>query len=102
MSQTSSSSGGLTGNASDIRADHWVLRLAPAGARPYLRLARLDRRYATTLRILARRGVVLTAGGFIANRQMLHAHAPAYKNGLPLGSSGDDGIERRTRLRHRL
>ncbi|MEU4839205.1 FAD-binding protein [Nocardia testacea] len=55
------------------------------------RLARLDRRYATTLRVLARRGVVLTAGGFIANREMLHAHAPAYKNGLALGSSGDDG-----------
>jgi len=49
MSQTSSSSGGLTGNASDIRADHWVLRLAPAGARPYLRLARLDRPIGTWL-----------------------------------------------------
>lgn len=54
-------------------------------------LARLDRRYATTIRVLARRGVVLTAGGFIANREMLHAYAPAYKNGLALGSSGDDG-----------
>ena len=29
--------------ASDIRADHWVLRLAPPGLRPYARLARFDR-----------------------------------------------------------
>jgi len=54
MSQFSSSSGtradpkGATG-ASDIRADHWVLRLAPAAARPYLRLARLDRPIGTWL-----------------------------------------------------
>ncbi|WP_459548993.1 FAD-binding protein [Nocardia sp. X0981] len=55
------------------------------------RLARLDARYGTTIRVLARRGVVLTAGGFIANREMLRSYAPAYKNGLALGSSGDDG-----------
>ncbi|MEO3428375.1 4-hydroxybenzoate octaprenyltransferase [Pelagibius sp. CAU 1746] len=36
-------------SASDIRADAWVLRLAPAGARPYLRLARLDRPIGTWL-----------------------------------------------------
>ncbi len=47
MSQTSSSSG--TGDASDIRVDHWVLRLAPRPARPYLRLARLDRPIGTWL-----------------------------------------------------
>ncbi|GAB4364986.1 MAG: 4-hydroxybenzoate octaprenyltransferase [Kiloniellaceae bacterium] len=47
MSQTSSSSRNL--GASDIRADHWVLRLAPAAARPYLRLARLDRPIGTWL-----------------------------------------------------
>ncbi|WP_040788289.1 FAD-binding protein [Nocardia paucivorans] len=55
------------------------------------RLARLDRRYGTTIRILARRGVVLTAGGFIANRAMVREHAPVYRHGLALGSSGDDG-----------
>lgn len=36
-------------SASDIRADHWVLRQAPAGARPYLRLARIDRPIGTWL-----------------------------------------------------
>ena len=45
MHQTSSSSG----SASDIRADHWALRLAPAPARPYLRLGRLDRPIGTWL-----------------------------------------------------
>ncbi len=29
--------------ASDIRGDHWSLRLAPGAAAPYLRLARIDR-----------------------------------------------------------
>lgn len=50
MSDTSSSSGPAAhAGASDIRADHWVLRLAPAAARPYLRLARLDRPIGTWL-----------------------------------------------------
>jgi 4-hydroxybenzoate polyprenyltransferase len=54
MSNTSSSSPAAAGpkgarGASDIRADHWVLRLAPSAARPYLRLARLDRPIGTWL-----------------------------------------------------
>lgn len=35
--------------ASDILADHWVLRLAPESARPYLRLIRIDRPIGTWL-----------------------------------------------------
>jgi 4-hydroxybenzoate polyprenyltransferase len=35
--------------ASDILADHWVLRRAPAALRPYLRLARIDRPIGTWL-----------------------------------------------------
>ncbi|MDJ0943758.1 MAG: 4-hydroxybenzoate octaprenyltransferase [Kiloniellales bacterium] len=35
--------------ASDIRRDHWTLRLSPAPLRPYLRLARLDRPIGTWL-----------------------------------------------------
>ncbi len=35
--------------ASDILADHWILRLAPARARPYLRLIRIDRPIGTWL-----------------------------------------------------
>ncbi|MEE8535698.1 MAG: 4-hydroxybenzoate octaprenyltransferase [Kiloniellales bacterium] len=38
--------------ASDIRTDHWSLRLAPAAARPYLRLVRFDRPIGTWLLLL--------------------------------------------------
>jgi 4-hydroxybenzoate polyprenyltransferase len=37
---------------SDIRKDHWLFRLAPAAARPYLELARLDRPIGTWLLLL--------------------------------------------------
>jgi 3-oxo-5alpha-steroid 4-dehydrogenase len=43
------------------------------------------------LRVTARRGVVLAAGGFVANRAMMRRHAPAYRGGLPLGTAADDG-----------
>ena len=41
-----------TDSASDIRSDHWVERLAPPGARPYLRLARIDRPIGTWLLLI--------------------------------------------------
>ncbi len=42
--------------------------------------------------IKARKGVILTAGGFIMNRQMLAKHAPALLAcNHPLGTPGDDG-----------
>ncbi|MET8875328.1 FAD-binding protein [Nocardia sp. NPDC004604] len=55
------------------------------------RLVKLDRRYRTTIRIQARRGVVLSAGGFIANRDMLREYGPRYRGGLALGTTADDG-----------
>lgn len=55
------------------------------------RVADWERRHARTEVILARRGVVLAAGGFIANRAMVREHAPAYRGGLALGTAGDDG-----------
>ena len=39
----------MTKNASDIANDHLIIRLSPAWARPYLRLARLDRPIGTWL-----------------------------------------------------
>ncbi|WP_216205864.1 FAD-binding protein [Amycolatopsis aidingensis] len=51
----------------------------------------LERRFARELRVTARRGVVLAAGGFVANRGLMREHAPAYRGGLPLGTAGDDG-----------
>ncbi|MGH3627148.1 MAG: FAD-binding protein [Sciscionella sp.] len=54
-------------------------------------VVRLERKYARPVRIGARRGVVLAAGGFVANRELMREHAPAYRAGLPLGTAGDDG-----------
>jgi 3-oxo-5alpha-steroid 4-dehydrogenase len=39
----------------------------------------------------AREGVVLSAGGFVFNREMMKHHAPKYSAGIPLGTPGDDG-----------
>lgn len=80
-------------------AHRWLHRL---GAKPWLyapKLGRflhrpvvwLERRYGRPLRIRARGGVVLAAGGFVADRAMLREHAPASRGGLPLGTPGDDG-----------
>lgn len=55
------------------------------------RLDWLERTYAQDLRIEARLGVIVCAGGFIANREMIERYAPKYLGGLPLGTTGDDG-----------
>jgi len=44
-----------------------------------------------TIRLRARKGVILAAGGFIFNRGMVREIAPAYLPGPPLGTIGDDG-----------
>jgi 3-oxo-5alpha-steroid 4-dehydrogenase len=61
------------------------------GRRLHLPVAYLERRYASPLAISARSGVVIAAGGFVANRALLREHAPAYRGGLALGTAGDDG-----------
>ncbi|HEY1972317.1 MAG TPA: FAD-binding protein [Pseudonocardia sp.] len=81
------------------RAHRWLSRVAakPGLYYPPLRRAlhgratALERRYARPVRIRAGAGVVLAAGGFIANRELLREHAPAYRGGLALGTPGDDG-----------
>jgi len=55
------------------------------------RLAALERRYAQTVDVHARKGVILCAGGYIANRELIEHHAPGYRDGLQLGTSADDG-----------
>ncbi|WP_199431807.1 FAD-binding protein [Qaidamihabitans albus] len=51
----------------------------------------LERAHAREVRLTVRHGVVLSAGGFIADRAMVREHAPAYRGGLALGTAGDDG-----------
>ncbi|MGB5797236.1 MAG: FAD-binding protein [Mycolicibacter algericus] len=55
------------------------------------RLKKLEQRYARPIEITARRGVVICAGGFIANTEWRKRYAPEFNGGLPLGTSGDDG-----------
>ena len=45
----------------------------------------------TTSWVRARRGVVLSAGGFICNPEMVRHFAPDYAAGLPNGTLGDNG-----------
>ncbi len=44
-----------------------------------------------TIRVRARKGVILAAGGFVFNRKMIKAIAPDYLPGPPLGTIGDNG-----------
>lgn len=41
--------------------------------------------------IQAKRGVVISSGGFAFNRMMMQAHIPKFSRGYPLGTEGDDG-----------
>jgi 3-oxo-5alpha-steroid 4-dehydrogenase len=55
------------------------------------RIAALEASHGRVVRLRARRGVVLAAGGFVNNREMLRTYAPEFRGGLPLGTQGDDG-----------
>jgi len=52
----------------------------------------IERRFGKTLRVKARMGVILAAGGFIYSRKMVTEYAPAYRRGMPLGTSGCAGL----------
>ncbi|MGW6928857.1 FAD-binding protein [Lentzea sp. NPDC054927] len=75
--------------------------LSRAGAKPWLYYPPLGRRlfglagwlerFARPVTVIARQGVIISAGGFIADRAMVHENAPAHRGGLALGTPGDDG-----------
>jgi 3-oxo-5alpha-steroid 4-dehydrogenase len=61
-------------------------------ARRYLAAAgRIEAEERVTRFIRARRGVLLSAGGFILNPAMVAHYAPLYRRGLPNGTLGDTG-----------
>lgn len=60
-------------------------------AKVLAKVDRIEAKHRVERRIRARRGVCLSAGGFIFNRPMVHHLAPQYDLGLPLGQPGDDG-----------
>jgi 3-oxo-5alpha-steroid 4-dehydrogenase len=55
------------------------------------RLRRLEQRFADPVRIAAQHGVILCAGGYIANTDWIKRYAPRFTGGLQLGTTGDDG-----------
>jgi len=69
-----------------------VVNYNPGAARRLRAWGRgLAARRARTLRIRARRGVILSAGGFIYNRKMVEEYAAPYRPGMPLGTAGCSG-----------
>lgn len=82
------------------RASKALNRVAPAipGSALFLKRARKLQAQAQKLAdgreeilIKARKGVVLSAGGFIFNKKMVKHYAPAYAGAYPLGTDGDSG-----------
>ncbi|MGP3792556.1 FAD-binding protein [Pseudomonas sp. B392_1p] len=72
-------------------AERWQ-NLAPAYSdRLRGRLARIERDYARPLAVRARRGVVLSTGGFIFNPQMMREHGSRYVRTFKVGATGCDG-----------
>ena len=57
----------------------------------YGTITKLEHKYAKTVRIRVRKGVVLSAGGFTYNREMMAKTAPDYLKSHPLGTIADDG-----------
>lgn len=55
------------------------------------RALELEQQHGRPLRVRARRGVVLSTGGFIFNREMVQRHAPNYLPTMRLGATGCDG-----------
>ncbi|MFZ9967372.1 MAG: FAD-binding protein [Steroidobacteraceae bacterium] len=71
-----------------IPGAQYVLRFA---VKKLKRAAAIEANSRVVRHVRARSGVCLAAGGFIFNRRMVAHHAPRYRAGYPLGTSGDDG-----------
>jgi len=90
----------MAGAPAHARAQHaWLskrvgklnLWYRPVGKRLSARLVEIERRHLRRWTVEARRGVVVSAGGFAFNREMVRQLAAPYARGLPLGTLGDDG-----------
>jgi 3-oxo-5alpha-steroid 4-dehydrogenase len=52
----------------------------------------IEAKHSAPKRIRCRKGLVLCAGGFVFNREMVAEHIPEFLPGLPLGTAADDGL----------
>ena len=69
-----------------------VFNFVPAWADSLRAKARaIEMAHAKPLRTRASKGVILSAGGFIFNREMVAQYAPKYKMTMRLGTAGCDG-----------
>ncbi|MBF8644357.1 MULTISPECIES: FAD-binding protein [Pseudomonas] len=55
------------------------------------RLSALEHKHARPWLVRAVHGVVLSTGGFIFNRELIKAHAPAFRRNFKVGATGCDG-----------
>jgi len=55
------------------------------------RCFQIEANHSEIKRVRARRGVILAAGGFIYNREMVKEFGPKYRSGMPLGTASDNG-----------
>ncbi|MFW2389239.1 MAG: FAD-binding protein [Polyangiales bacterium] len=55
------------------------------------RCFQIEAEHSVVKRVRAKNGVILAAGGFIYNRQMVKDIAPKYGTGMPLGTTSDNG-----------
>lgn len=69
----------------------WNLYYRPVGRLMDAPIRRIETGHSVVRRYRARKGVVLAAGGFVFDREMLKEHAPRYLHGTGLGTIGDDG-----------
>lgn len=71
---------------------HAIKNYVPSKARQLWKEAdRLVENHGVVKRVRATKGVILSAGGFIFNREMVREFAPNYAEGMPLGTWADDG-----------
>ena len=52
---------------------------------------KIAKKYQEIKFLRAKKGVCISAGGFIFNREMVDHYAPKYTHGMPLGTACDDG-----------
>lgn len=64
---------------------HWLAN------RHFARVVEIEREARVWRSFRARRGVCLSAGGFVFNREMMQRHCARFAAGMPLGTVGDDG-----------
>jgi 3-oxo-5alpha-steroid 4-dehydrogenase len=73
------------------RAELWHNFATERADRLRQRIVALELAHMKPVLVRARRGVMLTTGGFIFNREMLTRHAPKYLDNLRLGTTGCEG-----------